>query len=146
MGWSFDFNRRGRRRLDGGGGHGNALRLGFKHHACTSKDENDSSDLRTPDRAPEQGSAAKGVTPELSDEENDPGCPQKEAGEVAMLAPMRQPEQNANCNCKEAECGVGLDRMNGNAERGIAPSRSERVGISDGPRDARARAVAGAGE
>ena len=44
------------------------------------------------DRAPES-TATDGIAPELGDEENYAGRHQEDAGEVPVLAPMRQPEQ-----------------------------------------------------
>src|SRR5579863_8433886 len=146
MGWSFDFGGCGMRPLDRNRGNGNALWPGFKQHECSGKNESDSGDLRALDHSSEHGAAAERVAPKLGDEENDTGCGQEKTGEVTVLTAIRQPEKKTNRDREEAECDIGLHRMNGNAKRGIAPTRGKRVSVGDGPWNVRARAVARTGK
>src|SRR5580700_6139017 len=105
--------------------NGDLLRCALEQKTCAGNHEQDACDLRPLQNSPEQRAATDGVAPELGDEQYGAGRHQEDAGEIAMLAAMRQPKEKANCNREKAERGVGLHRMNRNAERGIAPSRSQ---------------------
>ncbi len=50
---------------------------------------------------PRKRTAADGVAPELSNEENDSGGHEEEAGQVSMLAAMRQPEKSPTAIAKK---------------------------------------------
>ena len=90
--------------------------------------------------------ATDGIAPELGYEQNGSGGHEEDSSEVAMLASMWKPKDDADGNRKEAEGDVGLYGMNRNEERRSAPTLGEWIGVGDGPRNMRACAVTGTGE
>src|SRR4029079_9495013 len=99
----------------------------------SAEDEDDGGELRAFENSVEDRAAAERIAPELGDVQDDAAGYQEQAGKVTVLDSVRQPEQKPDGDCEEADSGVSLNGVHGDAEGSVAPPFGERVSVDDGP-------------
>src|SRR6185437_10086404 len=110
-----------------------ALRRPLPQKSSSCDEEENGRGLRTFQHSSEHYAPSHRIATEFRKKKNSAGGDEEDAGEIAVLAAMRQPENERHGKGKKAERCIGLHRMNRNIQGCAAPPLGKRIGVGDGP-------------
>jgi hypothetical protein len=123
-----------------------ALRRPLPQKRSSCDEEENGRGLRAFEHSSEHYAPSHRIATEFRKKKNNAGGDEEDAGEIAVLAAMRQPENERHGKGKKAERRIGLHRMNRNIQGCAAPTLGKRIGVGDGPWYARPGAKSGSGK